>query len=110
MTPLAGMYELFARTPATKRMVVLRQADHVHFVDHVEQEHEAARTRPWTGKLAWIPKEMRAIAELCSGEDAHLFVRGLTLRNLDSALNKTRPRGGSPPATWRLGSPRAASP
>jgi hypothetical protein len=88
MTPLAGMYELFERTPATKRMVVLRRADHVHFVDHVEQEHEAARTRVWMGKLAWIPKEMRPIVELCSGEGAHLFVRGLTLWHLDSALKE----------------------
>jgi dienelactone hydrolase len=88
MTPLPGMYELFEKTPATKRMVVLRRADHVHFVDHVEREHEAARTRPWTGKLAWIPKEMRPMAELCSGEDAHLFVRGLAVWHLDSALKQ----------------------
>ena len=31
---------------------------------------------------------MRPIAELCSGEDAHLFVRGLTLWHLDSALRE----------------------
>ncbi len=31
--PLAGMYALFERTPATKRMVILRRADHLHFID-----------------------------------------------------------------------------
>ena len=31
--PIDGMYEIFERTPAAKRMVVLRRADHVHFMD-----------------------------------------------------------------------------
>lgn len=88
MTPLAGMYELFARTPATRQMVILRRADHIHFVDHIEQEHEAVRAMPFTGKLAWIPKEMRPMAELCSGEHAQLFVRGLTLCHLDATLKR----------------------
>ena len=86
MTPLAGMHEMFEGTPATKRMVILRRADHLHFMDDVEREHEAARTTPWTGTLAWIPKEMRPLGELCSGEQAHLFVRGLTLGHMDATL------------------------
>jgi dienelactone hydrolase len=88
MTPLTGMYELFDRTPASKQMVILRRADHAHFMDNVEQEHETARTMPWAGALDWIPKEMRPIAELCSGEQAHLFVRGLTLCHMDAVLRR----------------------
>ncbi len=88
MTPLAGMYELFERTPATKQMVILRRADHSHFMDNVEQEHETMRAMPFTGELAWIPKEMRPIAELCSGEQAHVFVRGLTLCHMDAILRR----------------------
>jgi len=88
MTPLAGMYELFGRTPATKQMVVLRRADHVHFLDHVEEEHETVRSMPFTGELAWIPKEMRPIAELCAGESAHLLVRGLALCHMDATLRR----------------------
>jgi dienelactone hydrolase len=88
MTPLDGMYELFERTPATRQMVILRRADHIHFLDQVEQEHELTRTMAWTGKLAWIPKEMRPIAELCDGEGAHLFVRGLALAHLDARLKR----------------------
>ena len=88
MTPLAGMYELFDRTPATKQMVILRRADHLHFMDNAEQEHEIARTMPWPGELAWIPKEMRPFAELCSEEQAHLFVRGLTLCQMDAILRR----------------------
>ena len=90
--PLAGMYELFERTPATKQMVILRRADHLHFMDNVEEMHETVRKMPFTGELAWIPKEMRPIAELCSGEQAHLFVRGLTLCHMDAILRAT---GGS---------------
>lgn len=86
--PLAGMYELFERTPATKRMFILRRADHMHFMDNVEEMHEAVRTTPWAGELAWMPKEMLPIAELCSGEQAHLFVRGLTLCHFDAVLKR----------------------
>ena len=86
MTPLAGMFELFDRTPATKQMISLRKADHLHFMDNAEQEHEIARTMAWPGELAWIPKEMRPFAELCSEQQAHLFVRGLTLCHMDAIL------------------------
>jgi dienelactone hydrolase len=86
--PIAGMYELFERTPATKKMFILCRADHMHFMDNVEEMHEAVRTTPWTGELAWMPKEMLPIKELCSGEQAHLFVRGLTLSHLDAVLKR----------------------
>jgi dienelactone hydrolase len=86
--PLAGMYEVFERTPATKQMVILRRADHMHFMDHVEEMHEMVRNMPFTGELAWLPKEMRPIAELCSGEQAHLLVRGVTLCHMDAMLRR----------------------
>src|SRR5262249_6239351 len=86
--PLAGMYELFERTPSKKLMVVLRRADHCHFLDDVEQQHEAMRAMPVPPELAWLPQEMRPITELCSGEQAHLFVRGLTLCQMDAILRQ----------------------
>lgn len=86
--PLSGMREIFGRTPATKQMVILRRADHMHFMDDVEKLHEAVRAMPFTGELAWLPKEMMPIAELCSGEQAHLFVRGLTLCHMDATLKR----------------------
>jgi pimeloyl-ACP methyl ester carboxylesterase len=86
--PLTGMYELFERTPAPKQMFVLRRADHMHFMDEVETMHEAVRTMPWAGELAWMPKEMLPIAELSSGDQAHLFVRGLTLSHFDAVLKQ----------------------
>lgn len=88
--PLTGMYELFQRTPEPKQMIILRRADHLHFMDHVEELHEAFRTMTLSAELAAIQKEMRPITELCSGEQAHLFVRGLTLAHFDANL-KDRP-------------------
>jgi dienelactone hydrolase len=84
--PLASVVELFERTPATKRMLILHRADHQHFMDDVEGEHEAVRAMTFTGDLAWMTAEMRPITELCSGASANLFVRGLALSHLDTTL------------------------
>jgi hypothetical protein len=84
--PLDGIYELVERTPASKRLFVLRRSDHAHFADNVEQEHERMRTMPAGGDWAYMQKEMRPIEELCSGEQSHLFVRGLTLAHFDAVL------------------------
>jgi dienelactone hydrolase len=86
--PLDGMYELFERTPATKQMIILRRADHMHFMDNVEEMHETVRKMPTTAEWAWAQKEMRSITELCSGEQAHLFVRGLTVCHMDATLKR----------------------
>jgi dienelactone hydrolase len=87
-TPLAGIFEIFDKTPATKRMFVLRRADHMHFMDNVEELHEAVRKMPFPAELAYLQKEMRPITELSSGEQAELFARGLTLCHLDATLKQ----------------------
>ena len=85
--PLDGMHEIHKRTPASKRMVILRRADHLHFVDDVEEAHESGRKLLLERKeLAHIAEAMRPIGELCSGEQAHVFVRGLTLCHMDAIL------------------------
>jgi len=86
--PLAGVYELFDRTPSSKRMFILRRADHQHFIDNVEEVHEAVRAATFPSEAAWIPAAMRPIAELSSGEQAHTFVRGLTLAHFDATLRQ----------------------
>ena len=86
--PLAGVYELFDRTPLSKRMFILRRADHQHFIDDVEEAHEAVRTAAFPPEAAWIPLAMRPIGELSSGEQAYKFVRGLTLAHFDSTLRQ----------------------
>jgi hypothetical protein len=59
-------------------MVVLPRADHLHFVDNVEQAHEQLRTASLPPEASWISREMRPIAELCSGEEAHRQARNYT--------------------------------
>lgn len=89
--PLDGVRELFDRTPGSRRMFVLRRADHQHFVDDVEGEHEALRAMTLPGDAAWIPAAMRPMSELCPGPQAHDFVRGLTLAHLDATLRESDP-------------------
>lgn len=87
--PLDGMYELFHRTASTKQMAILRRADHLHFIDDIEEHHEAFRKMPLTGaEWDWMIKEIRPISELISGKDAHLFVRCLTLSHMDAILKQ----------------------
>jgi dienelactone hydrolase len=84
--PLDAVRELYGRTPGTRRMFVLRRADHQHFLDDVAGEHEALRAMTLPGEAAWIPAAMRPMSQLCSGDEAHVFVRGLTLAHLDAKL------------------------
>ncbi len=88
--PLAGMIELFNRTPDAKQMVVLRGADHLHFMDDFEPIHEMIRAMPPTGDLAWLPNEMRPIQDLCPQEPAHTLIRGLTAALFDRVLRGER--------------------
>lgn len=84
--PLENVRDVYERTPQPKRLLVLPQADHQHFIDDVEGAHEAARRATLPGDAAWIPGAMRPIAELMSGEEAHRWVRGVTLAHLDATL------------------------
>jgi dienelactone hydrolase len=87
-TPLDGIAELYARTPPPRQMFVLRQADHQHFADDVEASHEGLRSMELPGDAAWIPGAMRPASELCPGDEAHAFTRGLALAHLDAALRR----------------------
>src|SRR5262249_51394608 len=43
LLPLRGMHELYGRTRGAKRLLVLKNADHMHFCDRVEEVHEMFR-------------------------------------------------------------------
>jgi predicted dienelactone hydrolase len=86
--PLEGMYELYDRTPSGKQMVILRKADHSHFLENAEQEHEAFRTMAVNGDLAKMLQAMQPFADLCSEEQAHLYARGLTVCQMDANLKQ----------------------
>jgi len=87
LTPIAGMHELYSRTPGPKKMVVLPRADHLHFVDNVEQAHEQLRAASLPPEASWISREMRPIAELSTGEEAHRQIQRHTLAHLNAALS-----------------------
>jgi dienelactone hydrolase len=86
--PLEGALEIYERAPEPKRMFILRRADHQHFLDDVEGAHEAVRRANFPAEAAWIPAAMLPISELSSGEQAHTFVRGLTLAHFDATLRR----------------------
>jgi dienelactone hydrolase len=87
LLPLPGMHELLEKTPSkNKRMAVLRNADHMHFCDNVEQIHEMFRAMPPPGDFERIAKSVPPIGELCPGEHAHHFTRGLGLAHMDAHL------------------------
>ncbi|MGH7820619.1 MAG: alpha/beta hydrolase family protein [Candidatus Binatia bacterium] len=86
LLPLAGMHELYEKTQGPKRMVVLRNADHMHFCDQVEQIHEMFRMMPPPGEFERIAKLVPPISELCPGEHAYQLVRALGLAHMDAAL------------------------
>jgi len=86
--PLDGMYDIFERMPSSKQMVILRRADHYHFLDNAEEVHETVRAMTFPPFLAWMTEQMRPISELCSGAQAESFVRGLTLCHMDATLKQ----------------------
>jgi dienelactone hydrolase len=83
--PLRGMHELYDRTVSPKKMIVLRDADHMHFCDQVEQVHELFRMMP-PPVFDEVAKDIKPIGELCAGEPAYRFTRGLGLAHMDAHL------------------------
>jgi predicted dienelactone hydrolase len=83
-TPLPGVYELYDRTPAAKRIFILRGADHMHFGDSlVDQLRLGLHLRLLSQELH---DELLATLETCSQGHAQTFTRGLALAHLDANL------------------------
>jgi len=75
LTPITGMHELYSRTPGPKQMVVLPHADHLHFVDNVEQAHEQLRTASLPPEASWISREMRTTTYSPAGSSTRSTAR-----------------------------------
>jgi hypothetical protein len=84
--PLDDVLDVYHRAPPPKQLVVLRRADHQHFVDDVAGDHEALRAMSLPGEAAWMPAAMLPIDRLTAPADAHVFVSGLALAHLDASL------------------------
>ena len=85
LLPLRGMRELHEKTQSSKRMVVLENADHMHFCDQIEQVHELFRMMP-PPIFDTLAKDIKPIAELCASQGAYDFTRGLGLAHMDAHL------------------------
>jgi pimeloyl-ACP methyl ester carboxylesterase len=103
LLPLPGMHELLARTSGSRRMIVLKNADHMHFCDKVEEIHEVFRLMPQDPLFAPIQAAIPPIGELCAGEHGHDVVRGLGLAHMDAHL-----RGNERAARFLAGDVRGA--
>ncbi|MCC6847093.1 MAG: dienelactone hydrolase family protein [Deltaproteobacteria bacterium] len=88
--PLRGMHELYARTTSPKRMVVLENADHMHFCDQIEQIHELFRMMP-PPIFDQVASAIKPIGELCAPDSAYRFVRGLGLAHMDAHVRGIEP-------------------
>ena len=66
-------------------MVVLENADHMHFCDNVEATHEMFRSMP-PPALAEMSVAVPPASELSPGEHAYQVLRGVGLAHFDSAL------------------------
>lgn len=89
--PLEGMYDLFSRTKEPKRMVILKNADHFHFNDRIEQTHEFFRNQASNMRsedAIGLSEKMRPVSELCPSEKAYSFIQGLGLAHMDTFLKK----------------------
>jgi dienelactone hydrolase len=100
--PLDDVLDVYHRAGGPARLVVLRRADHQHFVDDVAGDHEALRAMSLPGDAAWMPAAMLPMDRLTPAEQAHDFVRGLTVAHLDAHLR------GDPRARAWLGAGVAA--
>jgi dienelactone hydrolase len=98
LLPLEGMRELLADTRGNKRMVVLADADHMHFCDEVESVHEMFRSMPPPGPFTEIAKSVPPVDTLCPGTHAYDFNRALGLAHMDASL-----RGNEEAASFLAG-------
>jgi predicted dienelactone hydrolase len=103
LLPLDGMRGLLQRAPGGTKMVILKDADHMHFCDRIEEIHEMFRLMPQDPLFQPIQAAIPPITELCPGAHAQLAIRGLALAHFDAHL-----RGSESSARFLSGDVSAA--
>jgi predicted dienelactone hydrolase len=86
--PLPSMLDLYERTQATKRMVVMQNTDHMHFCDRAAQAHEIFRMMPPPGFFEDAAKVTPPFSELAAEQAAYDVIRGLGVAHMDAALKQ----------------------
>jgi dienelactone hydrolase len=98
--PLSSMQDLHNQTESA-RSIVLRNADHFHFADRVEESHDGFKMMAEMmaaaaegidsdsmNQMSAAVELMKPSSELCPGEDAYAFVCGLGLAHFDTHLRQ----------------------
>lgn len=97
LIPLSALRDLHAKLAGPKRMGVLRNAGHVHFVDGAERRHEELRSMWSSGQLPVLDAELdfaaiaeasRPFSELCPAEHGDEVVKALCLAHMDAHLKE----------------------
>ena len=95
---LAGLRELHRDLRPPKRLAVLRNAGHLHFVANAEQGHEMLRAMWKSGSfpaagddidLAALAEASRPFAELCPAEHGAATVQALCLAHMDAHVQES---------------------
>jgi predicted dienelactone hydrolase len=89
--PLPSMHDLHERLRTTKRLVILRNTDHMHFCDRAAQAHEMFRAFPPPGFFEDAAKATAPFSELCPETPAFDAIRGLGLAHMDAILKAHAP-------------------
>ena len=89
--PCEGVVGLYERLSEPKRLCILDNCDHVHYVDRVAAEHEGMRQmlESLPAKASDVARTLeliRPIASLRDPEEALVAVRALSLAHLDAEL------------------------
>jgi hypothetical protein len=85
------MHDLYERIRTTKRLVILRNTDHMHFCDRAAQAHEMFRAFPPPGFFEDAAKATAPFSELCPETPAYDAIRGLGLAHMDAILKAHAP-------------------
>lgn len=94
--PLDGMQDLYQRNPEPRKTIVLLNADHFHFNDEVEINHDGFKTMMTMLSAGMAGDEkasmdvmlaaMKPSSELVPGEHAYTLINGLGLGHFDAHL------------------------
>jgi dienelactone hydrolase len=91
LLPLEGMRDLHNRTQRPRMTIMLKNADHFHFCDRVEAAHDGFKlimlSMAEDEQMEADLEKMKDAEDLCPGEQANTFTRGLGLAHFDAHLS-----------------------
>ncbi|MDB4976900.1 MAG: Alpha/beta hydrolase family protein [Myxococcaceae bacterium] len=90
LLPLAGVEQLYRRTPPPARMFTLPNSDHMHFCDRAEASHEFFRQMPRFGIFGDLMSQIPPFSGLAPAEHGYAFANALGVAHADASLKGSR--------------------